>query len=425
MKTTINQIAIFRMSVLGQLIARNKLERGELSEILDDLSSKNYNIPHSKHTRLSKKTIEKWYYVWLKLGIDGLAPKERSDKGCTQISSDLQEHIVELKHANPARSVNTILSLLERQKFVNKGELARSTLYRFLKKKNLNVRTVSGAETIERRSFVAEHAGDIWQADVMHGPKIHTKKGLQKVYLVSLLDDATRFIMDSAFCMGETALDIEGVLMQAVLKRGLPKKIIVDNGSAYRSGSLQRICVFLGINLIYCKPYEPEGKGKLERWHRTLREQFIAELNISSIRDLSDLNDRFLAWLDRVYHRNPHSGLDNRTPLECWRQGLTQLRQLGSLAPRLKEIFYHRHKRKVKKDGTVSWNNCQFEAPFKLVGLEVYLVVDPHADKALWVESESGDNLGAVTLLDKISNNDRKRSRPAIKHTPIPKSTVN
>lgn len=99
----------------------------------------------------------------------------------------------------------------------------------------------------------------------MHGPKIPVNGRLRKVFLVSLLDDAPRLMAHSAFRLGETALDIEGVLKQAVFKRGLPKKLLIDNGAAYRSQSLQGICARLKIRLVYCQPYQPEGKGKLEK----------------------------------------------------------------------------------------------------------------------------------------------------------------
>jgi len=425
MTDKINRIALFRMSVLGQLISRNKLERGELSKIVNDLATKSYNIPNSKHNYISKKTIEKWYYTWLKDGIEGLSPKERSDIGATQISQEVQESAIELKKANPARSINTVMGLLKRQGLLSEKEISRSCLYRFLKNKELNKRTISDANFIERRSFVAEHAGDIWQADVMHGPRVQTSKGLHKVYLVSLMDDATRFLMHNAFCLGETALDIEMVLKQAVLKRGLPKKIILDNGSAYRSGSLQQICILLGIKLVYCRPYEPQGKGKLERFHRTFREQFLSELNIKSIRSLDDLNGRLWAWIDRVYHRNPHSGLNNETPLECWRNDLINVRQLGAFASQIDNVFYHRYKRKIRQDGTLQFDGNLFEVPFHLVGKTVNLVIDPHAKKALWIETESGEKLGAVVHLDKISNNSRKRSRPILSKTEAIGASIN
>ena len=94
------------------------------------------------------------------------------------------------------------------------------------------------------------------------------------------------------------------MLKQALLKRGVPSKLVVDNGAAYRAQTLQGICARLGIHLIFCRPYAPEGKGKLERWHRTLRDQFLGELDERHITSLEDLNARLWAWLEQVYHRS-------------------------------------------------------------------------------------------------------------------------
>jgi transposase InsO family protein len=121
--------------------------------------------------------------------------------------------------------------------------------------------------------------------------------------------DAPRLLAHSAFCLGETALEIEGVLKQALLRRGVPLKIVVDNGPAYRAQTLQSLCARLGIHLVFCRSYTPEGKGKLERWHRTVREQFISELDPRHITSLHDLNTRLWAWIEKVYHCSPHAGL--------------------------------------------------------------------------------------------------------------------
>jgi putative transposase len=146
-----------------------------------------------------------------------------------------------------------------------------------------------------------------------------------------------------------------GVLKQAVLKRGLPNKLVVDNGAAYRAATLQGLCARLDIRLIYCRPYAPEGKGKLERWHRTVRDQFLSELDVSRIHELDDLNARLWAWVEQVYHRTPHSGLDDKTPRARFQQDLPKSRQLGQKAAQLDAIFYHRVPRKVRKDGSVSY----------------------------------------------------------------------
>jgi len=408
----IHPMALFRYSVLGTLVSRAELQRGELKATLQELAARHYDIPGSRNSLLSEKTIEAWYYAWRRGGIEALTPKARSDRGQSKITPEVQAAILAAKRENPRRSIRTIRRLLERRGTVAKGELSRSAIHCLLQAHGLSRPSGSASEPEERRAYVAEYAGDIWYGDVMHGPRVPMGGGLRKAYLVSLMDDASRLITHSAFCSGETALDIEAVLKQAVLKRGLPVKLVIDNGPAYRAKTLQGICARLDIHLVYCRPYAPEGKGKLERWHRTFRDQFLSELDTSRLRDLSDLNARLWAWLETVYHCTPHSGLDQQTPLQRYQQDLPRMRTLGTLAGRLDELFYHRAERKVRKDGTVSYQGGRFEVPYELSGKRVMLVVDPHARKVLGVEDADGQSLGAATLLDAVANVNRQRRKP-------------
>lgn len=413
MTQKIHPIALFRLTVLGPLASRVKLKRGELQTIVRELASRAYDIPGSRQTHVSEKTVLNWYYAWKQGGIDALVPQERLDKGQSKMSPDIQSAILQAKREKPSRSIDRIKDFLERDCIVAKGTLSRSSIHRLLHRHHLSGHTKESLDQIERRAFLAEHASDIWYGDVMHGPKVMLNGQLRKVYLVSLFDDASRMMMHSEFCLGESALDIEHVLKQAVLKRGLPIKLVVDNGAAYRSGSLQGICARLEIQLIYCRPYEPAGKGKLERWHRFARAAFLEELDHSLIRDLPDLNGRLWAWLEEVYHQKPHAGLDKKiTPKDRWQQDLNHIRSLGTFAHQIDEIFYHRIDRKVRKDGTVHYANQRFEVPFELVGQRICLVVDPHIKKTLFVESKEGERLGEVVLLDAIANLNRRRKRP-------------
>jgi len=202
------------------------------------------------------------------------------------------------------------------------------------------------------------------------------------------------------------------VLKQAVLRRGIPLKLVVDNGAAYRAETLQGICARLGIHLIHCRPYAPEGKGKLERWHRTCRDQFLSELDERHIASLDDLNARLWAWLEQVYHRRPHASLDGISPLARYQQDLSRIRPLGPLAAKLDLLFRHRVSRLVRKDGTVSYHGKRFEVPFELSGQTVSLVVDPHTEVVIGVEDEEGKAIGAATPLDALANATRRRRQP-------------
>lgn len=425
MSKSLHPLALFRLTVLGPLASRNQLKRGEIKVLVRELASQTYHIPDSRRVHLSEETILRWYYDWKRSGIEGLIPKSRRDKGRTLLSHEIQTALLCYKKDNPSRSINTLISLVEKQGLIARGKLSRASVHRFMQQQKLSKRIVADRNSIERRSFVAEHCCDIWHGDVLHGPSIQTPGGMKKTYLVSLMDDASRLIVHSAFCLGETALDIEGVLKQAILKRGLPHKLIIDNGAAYRAGSLQSICAILEIRLIYCRPYEPEGKGKLERFHRTFREQFLGEISAEKIVGLNNLNARLWAWLDHIYHRRPHDGLKGKTPLDRFREDLVHIRTLGFKAARIDDIFYHRVERTVRKNGTVSWEGMEFEVAYEQVGEKIKLIVDPHTNKALRIESVFGDDLGPVTPLDAVANLHRRRQRPHDAPAPVLKQLEN
>ena len=153
-------------------------------------------------------------------------------------------------------------------------------------------------------------------------------------------------------------------------------------------------------------------KGKLERWHRTCRDQFLSELDERHIASLDDLNARLWAWLEQVYHRRPHASLDGISPLARYQQDLSRIRPLGPLAAKLDLLFRHRVSRLVRKDGTVSYHGKRFEVPFELSGQTVSLVVDPHTEVVIGVEDEEGKAIGAATPLDALANATRRRRQP-------------
>jgi putative transposase len=403
--------ALFRLSVLGPLISRERLERGELQQLIRELAQREYAIPGTRRRHLGEKTIQAWYYAWRRQGLAGLTPQPRQDRGQSKLAPAIQEAILAAKRDNPRRSIRQIRQLLEIAGIAPHGTLSRSSIHRLLQQHGVSRGIGSASVAEEKRSFVAACANTLWYGDVMHGPRVPIRGRLAKAYLVTLFDDASRLVAHSAFCPGETALDIEGVLKQALLKRGIPRKLVVDNGSAYRAQTLQGVCARLGIHLIHCRPYAPEGKGKLERWHRTCRDQFLSELDERFITSLDDLNARLWAWLEQGYHRTPHAGLEGVTPLARYQQDLPQIRTLGTLAPQLDALFLHRVSRLVRKDGTVSFEGKRFEVPFELSGKTVRLVVDPHAGRVVGVENEEGAMLGQATPLDALANLDRRRCK--------------
>lgn len=406
-----SKIALFRFSILGALLHR-PLARGELRAEMARLAEREYVIPGSERTRIGPKTLEGWYYAYRREGLAGLEPRPREDRGVSKLPPAVQEALLAAKRENPRRSIRQLRLLMEQSGVVAKGTLSRSAIHRLLQAQGLSRPSGASSEPVERRAFVAEFAGDLWYGDVLHGPKLLVNGNWRKGYLVSLMDDASRLIAHSAFALDEGALSIEGVLQQAVLKRGLPKRLVVDNGAAYRAHTLQAVCARLGIHLIHCRPYAPEGKGKLERWHRTLRDQFLSEIDFAQGVTIEDANARLWAWLEAIYHRQPHGGLDDGlTPLARYQRDLPRIRTLGPLASQIETLFYHRIERLVRRDGTVSYQGTRFEVPYALAGRTVRLVVDPHRGRVVGVEDAEGRSLGAATPLDALANLDRPRAR--------------
>jgi putative transposase len=408
----IDPLALFRLSVLGPMVSREQLQHGELQQLIRELATREYAIPGTQRRHLGEKTIQAWYYAWRREGIAGLEPKIRVDRGQSKIAPEIQEAILAAKRDNPRRSIRQILRLLEAAGIVAEHSLSRSAIHRLLQQSGLSKLAGGPASPEEKRSFTAEFAGSIWYGDVMHGPRVPHKGQLRKTYLVSLIDDASRLVVHSAFCLGETALDVEGVLKQALLKRGVPTRLVVDNGAAYRAHTLQGICARLGIHLIFCRPFSPTSKGKLERWHRTCRDQFLSELDERRITDLDELNARLWAWLEQVYHQTVHGSLAGLTPLARYQRDLPRIRSLGPKATQLDSLFHHRVPRFVRKDGTVSYLGVRFEVPHELSGKTVRLVVDPHAARVVGVEDEAGKSLGQATALNPIANLKRVRRKP-------------
>ena len=186
----IHAVALFRYSVLGALVSRGRLERGELKATIRGLAARDYAIPGSRNSRISEKTIEAWYYAWRRGGIDALTPRLRADRGQSKLDPAIQAAILAAKRENPRRSINQIRRLLEERGTVAKDALPRSSVHRLLKIHGLSRIPGSASEPEEHRAYEAEYAGDIWYGDVMHGPKVPMGGALRKAYLVSLMDDA-------------------------------------------------------------------------------------------------------------------------------------------------------------------------------------------------------------------------------------------
>ena len=170
-----------------------------------------------------------------------------------------------------------------------------------------------------------------------------------QAYLHAILDDASRLIPHAQFYPHQGLEACLDCLRQAVAARGLPVRLYMDNAKIYRSPQLARIAASLGMLIVHTPPYQPQGRGKIERFFRSTRQQFLANLDRPQTLTLEELNERLGAWID-VYHRTEHSALGT-TPLARWQRDIEHIRQLPP-ATDFRRLFFHRLHRLVRRDCT-------------------------------------------------------------------------
>jgi putative transposase len=377
-ETTREQMALFRYGLIADLVQRQEDDRG-LYRLLEEKAQRQYVIPGSQRTRVAAETIRDWLQAFRRGGFEALRPQVRCDQGRARaIPQAVADLICQIKDESPALSVQAVIDQARAHGVGDEVGLAPSTVHRHLARHGLMDKQPQEPTSKDRRRFAFDKAGELWMSDVMHGPAVKTEGGRKhKTYLVALIDDATRLVPYAAFTLSETTSAFLPVFAQAVLRRGVPKRLYVDNGAAYRSHHLALVCAKLGVHLIHARPYQPQAKGKQERWFRTVRTQLLPTLGEHDLASLEALNRRLWAWIEGEYHLAPHKGLDGSTPLDRWTISAGDLRLLGETRNDLDEIFLFEQKRKVQKDRTVSLKGVVYEVDALLVGKTVTLRYDP------------------------------------------------
>jgi transposase InsO family protein len=401
-------LALWRLGVLGPLTSA-RLTYGDRRQYFTEAAARTHERPDGTRVPLSARTIEAWYYAYRRGGFAALFPRDRADQGRSRaIAPEIAEHILRVKRERPRRSIRRIIRMLERARLVPAGDLHRSTVHRLLLAHAISARPRRGPAA-ERRSFLPEHAGDLWVGDALHGPLVIAPDGtVGKAYLLSQIDGATRYVPHSYFAVSESAVDQEYGFKQAIAKHGPPRTYYVDRGSAYIAASLRLICAELGIPLLHTGVQDCEAKGVIERWHRTWREEVGDELPDHPL-PLAELNAKHWAWLAAEYHARPHT-TTGRVPREHWLAELPSLRTVPR-TKNLDEVFLHRERRVVRKDGTVRFRGGFLEVRPELVGREVELRFDARDDARpprVFVE----DRFVCDTVpLDRVRNATRQRRR--------------
>jgi len=399
------QVAVFRFSVIGDFVTGVQMSQAEKRRLMREKSARKWQIPFSEKTRISMGTIGRWGRCYRNSNGDlkSLYPKDRSDQGKVRaMDEETCLSLIGLRVQMPALTVPQIIEQMNRQNRVTPGiVLNNSTVYRFLHEQNLMSPQVK--KPVDRRKFEAELPNDLWQSDVMHGPRVDVDGKMRKTYLIAIIDDHSRLIVYARFYLSENLASYLDAFENAIATRGLPRKLYVDNGAAFRSHHLEYIAASLAISLIHAKAYTPQGKGKIERWFKTVRSSFLPLFKATG---LIELNEALTVWITEGYHKKIH-GATGQTPFERFTGKMHCLRTAPA---NLKDYFRKVARRTVSKDRSITLNGRLYEAPVALIGKRVELLYHGSEPEKLEVKYQN-KSFGLIRTVDLNVNYRVKRDK--------------
>jgi len=355
-----SDLALFRYSIVREATDPH-LTKNQRGAIVRSLAAGLHRHPSGCDVAISRHTIDRWIRAYRAGGFEALVPKPKAREPLTP--KETLDLAVALKNEEPARTATQVATLIAQAK--GAGPSPRTLQRHFAR---LGLHGSPGMRAVFGR-FEAGAPNDRWTGDGLHGPIV----GDAKTVLIAYLDDHSRLIPGRRWAQSEDTLAATRALRRGIQSRGVPAGIYLDNGAAFSSKQLLRACAVLGIRLVHSRPGKPEGRGKIERFFRTVRDQFLVEVPHGAVTSIDALNDRFDAWVEAVYHRRVHSETD-MTPLARFEAaGAPVIPDQATL----REAFLWSETRVVTKTATVSlWSNV-YEVDPALVGRRVELIFDP------------------------------------------------
>jgi putative transposase len=410
-KDSAEACALFRAQVIGPLMTRVFTSHGELAEALRALSRERHLPPGASATRFySEATLERWYYRFKRRGLDGLMPKRRSDAGHARELTDAQRDLLcAIRREHPSTSAALILRTLVLDGRLAKGAVSLSTVRRLYREQGLDRATLRIADGRVRMRWQADRTDAVWHADVCHGPAMRIAGRTVPLRIHALLDDHSRYIVAIVATTTEREVEMLSLLVRAMRSTGRrPQVLYLDNGATYRGEVLATLCSRLSIGLLHATPHDPQARGKMERFWRTLREGCIDHLGTAG--SVHDVQVRLLAFVTKHYHVAPHASLMGKSPGEVYETAPRYDEPVDDAA--LGAALTVHGKRRVRRDGTLEVAGTTFETRAGFLAGRVVVVgrslLDPTADP--WIEHEGQRYV--VGRVDPEENARRKRSGP-------------
>lgn len=362
-----------------------------LAEGLDPAKAREIKARICEQTGISERTLRRYLAKYRQDGFGGLKPKGRGRQPSdATIPPEVLEQAILLRREVPSRSVAQLIQILEWEGRIQPGEIKRSTLQEKLAQRGYSTRHMRmyAESGVAARRFQQRYRNRLWHSDIKYGPylPISPDGAMKQVFLVTFIDDATRFVLHGEFYPVMDKTIVEDCFRRAIQKFGVPESVYFDNGKQYRTKWMTRACSKLGIRLLFAKPYSPEATGKVERFNRVV-DAFLSEAALEKPNTLERLNELFAVWLSECYQNKPHSALENkRSPESAFRSDKKALRFVDP--DTLANAFLHCETRKVDKSGCISFMDRKYEVGLSFIGRTVDVVFDPADITELTIEYE-------------------------------------
>lgn len=401
-------IALLRYGAISSLLSGMPEGYNSLAAYFRAAAARGIAMPDGKVRYYSPKTLEQWYRDYKAGGFDALFPKDRADVGkARKLDEYLREMILHLKKTYPKMPATAIYKQLKESGNIRHGEVSAATVNRFVRQAELEKKERSPEKQMRR--YERPHINEVWCGDTCVGPYLRTKDGRRhKVYVMALIDDASRFVVGIDVFFQDNFVNLMSVLKSAVSKYGRPVLLNFDNGASYKNQQMQLLAARIGTVVHYDHPYSPAEKAKIERWYLTLRMQYFSGLDMNRFSSLDELRKDIREYVCR-YNAAPHSSLNGKSPQERYffEEEKNCFRRLGE--EEIEKSFLLEIERRVSADGVISIDNSQYEVDSRLSKKKIRLRYTPGREKIYVVESDG--NLTPIRILNKAENALAKREK--------------
>ena len=271
-----------------------------------------------KRFGVSRKTGYKWIGRWRQAGEEGLRDRSRRPVRSPGKTDDaIEREVLEVRKQHPAWGGRKI-----RQRLVMQGRKtppSASTITEILRRHGC----LAAEESAKHRPytrFERSEPNELWQVD-FKGEFALGRRGL--CYPLTILDDHSRYSLGLFACGNQKRSTVQNHFRNVFERYGLPRGIYVDNGNPWGTKDQgfghTRFTAWLlrhDVDVIHGRPYHPQGRGKLERFHRTLKLELLQGRQFTS---LVEAQGKFDPWRAMYNHQRPHESLDLNVPSSRYR----------------------------------------------------------------------------------------------------------